>query len=103
MDNAWIENIRQIAMQAMEAGRPCDVILGTVTSAAPLAVQIDQKTTIAGNHLLVPRYLTDHEEQMTIPGVGNVSVTVKNVLKPGDQVILIQRRGAQQYLVIDRY
>lgn len=103
MDNAWIENIRQIAMQAMEAGRPCDVILGTVASAAPLSVQIDQKNTIARNHLLVPRYLTDHAEQMSIPGVGNVSVTVKNALKNGESVILVQKRGAQQYLVVDRY
>ena len=29
-------------------------------------------------------------------------VTVKNALKGGEAVILVQKRGAQQYLVIDR-
>lgn len=48
-------------------------------------------------------YLTDHVEQMSIPGVGDVAVTVKNALKGGEAVILVQKRGAQQYLVIDRY
>lgn len=103
MDNMWIENLRQIVMQAMEAGRPCDVAFGTVTSVSPLAVRIDQKTTISGNQLLVPRHLTDHTEQMSIPGVGDVPVTVKNALKNGEAVILVQKRGAQQYLVADRY
>ena len=51
----------------------------------------------------IPRYLTDHVEQMSIPGVGDVAVAVKNALKAGEAVILVQKRGAQQYLVIDRY
>ena len=42
-------------------------------------------------------------EQMSIPGVGDVAVTVKNALKGGEAVILVQKRGAQQYLVVDRY
>ena len=103
MDNVWIENMRQISMQAVEAGRPCDVMQGTVVSATPLAVQIDQKTTVTGIRLLVPRYLTDHAQQMSIPGVGIVSAAIKNALKAGDTVILVQKRGAQQYLVVDRY
>ena len=103
MDNVWIENMRQISMQAVEAGRPCDVTQGTVVSTTPLAVQIDQKITVTASQLLIPRYLTDHVEQMSIPGVGDVAVTVKNALKGGEAVILVQKRGAQQYLVIDRY
>lgn len=103
MDNVWIENMRQISMQAVEAGRPCDVMQGTVVSATPLAVRIDQKTTVTGNQLLVPQYLTDHAQQMSIPGVGIVSAAIKNALKAGDTVILVQKRGAQQYLVVDRY
>lgn len=103
MDNEWIENMRQISMQAMEAGKPCDVMQGTVVSTTPLTVQIDQKTTVTGNQLLVPRYLTDHAQQMSIPGVGIVSAAIKNALKAGDAVILVQKRGAQQYLVVDRY
>lgn len=103
MDNEWIGNISQIALRAVEAGRPCDILRGTVAGVSPLAVRIDQKTTVAGTQLLIPQHLTDHAEQMAIPEVGEVSVTVKNGLKTGEQVLLIQKRGAQQYLIIDRY
>lgn len=103
MDNGWIENMRQISMQAVEAGKPCDVVLGTIVSASPMRVQIDQKTSLTGVQLIVPRYLTDHTEKMSIPGLGSVSVIVENALKAGDQVILLQKRGAQQYLIVDRY
>lgn len=103
MDNSWIENMRQISIQAVEAGRPCDVLLGTVVSESPLAVQTDQRIRLSAPQLLVPRYLTDHVVQMSIPGTGDGPVTVKNALKTGDQVLLIQKRGAQQYLIIDRY
>ena len=103
MDNGWIENMRQISMQAVEAGKPCDVVLGTIVSASPMRVQIDQKTSLTGVQLIVPRYLTAHTEKMSIPGLGSVSVLIENALKAGDQVILLQKRGAQQYLIVDRY
>ena len=103
MDNGWIENMRQISMQAVEAGKHCDVILGTIASVSPMRVQIDQKTSLTGAQLIVPQYLTDHTEKMSIPGLGSVSVLIENALKTGDQVILLQKRGAQQYLIVDRY
>lgn len=103
MANEWIDNMRKISVQAMEAGKPCDVILGTVTGAVPVSVQIDQKTTLIGPQLIVPRRLTDHAEQMSIPGIGTVQVTVQGGLKGGEQVVLIQKRGGQQYLIVDRY
>ncbi len=84
-------------------GKPCDVILGTIASVSPMRVQIDQKTSLTGAQLIVPRYLTDHTEKMSIPGLGSVSVLIENALKAGDQVILLQKRGAQQYLIVDRY
>ncbi|ANU49163.1 hypothetical protein ADH76_32685 [Enterocloster clostridioformis] len=103
MDNDWIENLRNISRQAEEAAKPCNVLTGTVTGTSPVAVQIDQKITVTASQLLIPRYLTDHVEQMSILGVGDVAVTVKNALKGGEAVILVQKRGAQQYLVVDRY
>ena len=103
MDNGWIENMRQISMQAVEAGKHCDVILGTIGSVSPMRVQIDQKTSLTGAQLIVPQYLTDHTEKMSIPGLGSLSVLIENALKTGDQVILLQKRGAQQYLIVDRY
>lgn len=102
-DAEWVDNLKMIALRAVEAGDPCDIVPGTVAAAAPLAVQISQKTTVAGSQLLVPRHLTDHQVEMSIPEVGTVQVMVKNALREGDKVLLIQKRGAQQYLVIDRW
>ncbi len=42
-DVEWIENIKRIVIQAIEAGDPCDVIPGTVIKENPMEIQIDQK------------------------------------------------------------
>nr|DAL80211.1 MAG TPA: Protein of unknown function (DUF2577) [Caudoviricetes sp.] len=102
-DAAWVENMKIIVLKAMEEGDPCDIIPGTVTKDSPLAVQIDQKTTLSGNQLLVPEHLTDHTEQMSIPGIGEVSVMVKSGLQSGQGVLMLQKRGGQQYAVIGRW
>ena len=69
----WIENMKKIVLQAMEAGDPCDVIPGVVTGEAPLTVQIDQKTVLFNSQLLVPKRLTDHTETMVLPEAGEVN------------------------------
>ena len=102
-DAQWIENMKRIMLQAVEAGDPCDFIPGTVVSVSPAAVHFDQKTTVKGSQVLVPRRLTDHTETMVIPQLGEVDVTVKNGLKPGERVLLLQKKGGQQYLVLERW
>ncbi|WP_077611986.1 DUF2577 domain-containing protein [Clostridium sp. Marseille-P2415] len=99
-DVEWIENIKRIVIQAIEAGDPCDVIPGTVIKENPIEIQIDQKTILSKSQVILPKQFTDHEEGMDIPGVGEVSVTVKNRLKSGERVLLLQKRGGQQYVVI---
>lgn len=101
-DAEWIENLRQIAVKAVEAGDPCNVVLGTVVSAAPLSVQIDQKTILTGPQLMPTSAVMDHTREMSIPGVGTVKVTIKAGLKPGEPVMLLQKRGGQQYVILDR-
>lgn len=102
-DAVWVENIKKIVLQAAEAGDPCNLVPGVVVSVSPPAVQIDQKITIHGKQVLIPQRLTDHKETMVIPEMGEVAVTVKNGLKPGEHVLLLQKKGGQQYLVLDRW
>ncbi len=102
-DAPWIENMKQIVLRAMEEGDPCDIVPGTVTKISPLSVQMDQKTTLSGDQILVPEHLTDHAEEMSIPGIGEVSVIVKGSLKPGQRVLMLQKRGGQQYTIIGRW
>lgn len=102
-DAAWIENIKKIVLQAVEAGDPCNLVSGVVISLSPPAVQLDQKNTIQGKQVLIPERLKDHTEQMVIPELGEVAVAVKTGLKTGERVILLQKKGGQQYLVLDRW
>ncbi len=102
-DAIWVENIKRIVMQAMEEGDPCDVIPGAIITVSPLFVQIDQKTILSEDQILVPEHLTDHTEQMSIPEIGEVSVIVKNGLRPGQRVLMLQKRGGQQFVIIDRW
>lgn len=99
-DVEWVENIKRIVIQAMEAGDPCDVIPGTVISENPMEIQISQKTILFHSQIIIPEQLKDHERIMNIPGTGEVTATVKGVLKSGKRVLLLQKRGGQQYVVI---
>lgn len=99
-DVEWVENIKRIVIQAMEAGDPCDVIPGTIINENPMEIQISQKTTLFHSQIIIPEQLKDHERILSIPGTGEVTVTVKGVLKTGKKVLLLQKRGAQQYVVI---
>ncbi len=99
-DVEWIENIKRIVIQAMEAGDPCDVIPGTVVRENPVEIQLSDKIVLFDSQVLVPEQLKDHNQIMNIPGLGEVTVEVKGEVKMGKRVLLLQKRGGQQYVVI---
>lgn len=104
-DTRWIENLSRIARQSAEQEGPCDVIMGTVASASPLQVALDgeqQLPPLSAGNLLVPEHLTDHTVQMDLPELGTASVLVHSGLKAGERVLLVQRRGGQQYAILGR-
>ena len=103
MDNQWVNNLTRITMQAMEEKGLSDICYGTVVSANPLQVQIDQKTILRPTQLILSKCLSDRSETMTIPGVGKVAVTVHGGLKDGEKVLLVRAAGGQRFAVIDRY
>lgn len=102
MDNGWIENIIRMAVAAVEESQPCDIVFGTVLSPEP-KIQIDQKTILGPNQLILSQNVKDHAVQATIPTVGKVSITLYNGLLAGEKVILAQEKGGQRFVVIDRY
>ena len=71
--------IKQLAQQAIEAGAPMAVMFGTVTTADPLAVLVDNRFQITGAAIIVPRGL---------------------VLENNDKVILLRNAGGQQFIVM---
>lgn len=82
-DNQWIDNMKRIMLQAVEAGDPCDLLPGTVVSASPAAVQIDQKTTVKGGQVLVPPAAHGSHRDDGDPGVGRGVRDGKKWIKTG--------------------
>lgn len=64
-----IHSIKTAALEAVEAGKPCDVMFGTVMSTAPLTVSVDQKLVLGEKQLVLTRYVTDYEIDMTVDHV----------------------------------
>lgn len=127
-----MEEIKQIATDAVNAGDPTRVTFGTVISASPLKIKVDQKITLTKEFLVLTRNVTDfttkaslkwETEDKTVEHFhtteeGDTStediehkhdiiiekkdITIHNALKVGEEVILIQVQGGQKYIVLDR-
>lgn len=98
-----IQLIKQIAAEAVAAGKPCDIVTGTVVSVKPLKIKVSQKLAPSEEFLLLGRNVSDYETEITLPGsAGKSKVTIHNALKKGDTAVMIRQAGGQRYLVIDK-
>ena len=79
-----VKLIKQVAVDAVNAAKPVEVVFGKVKSVSPLQITVDQKMTLGKNQLI----LTER--------------TAKCELTAGDQLILIRQQGGQKYIVLDR-
>ena len=75
-----VQSMKQAAIEAVEAGAPSAPFIGTVSSADPLRVRLNQRLTLAGEWLI---FLRSQRE----PDVG-------------DRLALLRFEGGQQYLVL---
>lgn len=96
-----VELIRQIVSETQASSEPTDLVYGTVKSVSPLSVQIDQKTVLTSDFLVMTKNVSDYKVDMEIDGQLK-KVTIKNGLKAGDKVILIKQYGGQSFLVQDK-
>jgi len=60
------EIIKEIAVGGVNAGNPANIAYGTVVSASPLRIQIDQKTTLEASQLVLCRGVTNHTINVSI-------------------------------------
>ena len=86
MATGMIEIMKIAAMDAIENGKPCDLRIGTVTSIAPLKVQITSNLIIPESLLVVPQYLTDYSVDMNL-GASEVSSNDLNINVVGDLLV----------------
>lgn len=122
--NELVRAVKQAAVEAVKADGPMAVSFGTVTSASPLKIQVDQKKTLTEAQLILTNNVRDFNVDMTVDhqtenqsgGSGEAAFAahqhaykgrktfkVHLALKAGEKVILISCDGGQKYIVLDRW
>lgn len=64
--SALQENIKTIALNALEASKPSGIFFGTVLSASPLKIQVEQKMTLTAEFLVLSSLVQDFTVSMTV-------------------------------------
>ena len=69
--NALVKAVKQAAVEAVRAEAPVAVCYGTVTSASPLKIMVDQKKTLTDPQLILTDNVRDFNVELsTIVGTG---------------------------------
>ncbi len=118
-----VKMLKQTALDAVDAKKPAAVYYGTVLSAAPLKIDVEQKMTLSQAQLVLTRAVVDHyvdievkhetEDEEGGTGAeayekhkhkykGRKKIMIYNGLKPGERVIIIRFQEGQKFLVVDR-
>lgn len=121
--NELVQVIKQIAGEAVEAGKPTGITYGEVTSVAPLEIKIEQKLVLPAEFFKLTKAVTDHYVDITVNHVtenraggsgdpafashnhdyqGRKKILVHNGLHVGEEVILLRVQGGQRFIVLDR-
>lgn len=130
--NRLVRLVKQAAVEAVQASAPMSVCFGTVTSAFPLEITVDQKKILTDAQLILTNAVQDFTVEMTMdhvtevvshghtvvdtytgggsaaavehshPYKGRKSFQVHLGLKAGEKVTLIRCDGGQKYIVLDR-
>lgn len=80
--NKFIEVIKQVAVNAVEAGKPVNILYGNVVSVAPLKIKISQQ------QILTKEFFT--------------AVEPKPTFIVGEKLVLARVQGGQQYLILGK-
>ena len=64
--NDFVRAVQQVSTNANDAGYPATVMSGTVTSASPLKIKIEQRFEISGSMLILPEHLKEREIKVTV-------------------------------------
>ena len=103
----FVRAIKTAALEAVDASKPAEVRFGTVVSADPLQVKVDQKIILSGKQIVLSGAFK--HSTRTIPvsglevfGVTSLDMDIDNSPQEGEVLILIRFQGGQRYLVVDR-
>ena len=118
-----VNQIKQIAADTIQAAIPAGFVAGTVTSIAPLIVELESKLPIPASNLVLTKNTclwsvdmdVDHQTEDAAGGSGDAEYAshhhgyagkktfrVHNELAVGDTVLLGRCEGGQKFVVLDR-
>lgn len=78
-----------------------DIQFGTVISAEPLEIQIDEKIILPESFLIIGKNVTDHDQLINIDG-SDKTIKIKNKLQKDDEVALFRLDGGQLFYVFEK-
>lgn len=115
--------IKKAAGEMYKAKKPVEIRYGTVVSASPLQIQMDQKSILGTDKLVLARNVTDYTMTVTVDWAtesssggsgeaayashshaisGSKTITVHNGLAVGDKVLMLRQQEGQKFIVVDR-
>ena len=122
--NELVRLVKQAALGAVAASNPMGICFGTVTSASPLKITVDQKKILTDAQLILTNNVRDFSVEMTVDHTtdaasggsgeyyfaphshgytGRKKFKVHLSLKTGEKVILLRCDGGQKFIVLDRW
>lgn len=102
-DTHWLDLVKKAAVLAVRNEKPCDYIVGIVTSAKPLRIRLSDGDGLEldADFLHLAKHVTDYMVTVSVSG-SEQKMKVHNALEKGDKVIMIRKWGGQDFIVIDR-
>lgn len=127
-NTSLIQLIKQMAVEAVRASKPCDYIVGSVIGIEPLKIKVSNTLILEEEFLELTRNVTDYESEVSITkeydwktrdksgGSGYAAfenhnhdivtekkkIKIHNALKPDDKVLMLRKSGGQEFIIIDR-
>ncbi|WP_313894305.1 DUF2577 domain-containing protein [Psychrobacillus sp.] len=101
--------IKQIAIKAVDAQNPVNVVQGIVKSVVPLEIEVHQKLKLTKEFLLLTERVTRYEVDLEHDHGGPkalqgklIETPIRTGLATGDKVILLRSQGGGQFIVLDK-
>ncbi len=102
--NAFLGNVKQAAIEAVNARKPFAFILGEVTSISPLRIEVDQKFEVGPPQIILTNAVRDFTVSMSTKSEPDTprDFCLHLALNTGEKVLLLRSDGGQKFIVLDR-
>lgn len=110
--------IKKMALDAVEANKPMELVLGSIISINPIKISLSQLLIISENFILNPEGLAGQEltislDEQTITLKNDedelkeytimpqdLNIKIKSHIKKDDKVFLLRLQGGQKYFIL---